>query len=133
MASRDRLNPTGTQAPPKTQKASKEKGDRVIKVHKIEQRVSIPAGIVPKMPAEDSQVDWTMIEIDFIGYIGRFEGLTDILLEPKGETVDEINDRKQKYGNNINVLISFLQELISLNATTRLQFRNYWQVDSDFK
>ena len=56
MASRVRFNPTGTQAPPKTQKASKEKGDRVIKVHKIEQRVSIPAGIVPKMPAEDSQV-----------------------------------------------------------------------------
>ena len=44
MASRDRFNPTGTQAPPKTQKASKEKGNRVIKVHKIEQRVNIPAG-----------------------------------------------------------------------------------------
>jgi hypothetical protein len=66
------------------------------------------------MPAEDSLVDWTMVEIDFTGYIGRFEGLTDILLEPKGETVDKINDQKQKYGNNINVLISFLQELISL-------------------
>ena len=133
MASRDRLNPTGTQAPPKTQKASKEKGDRVIKVHKIEQRVNIPAGAVPKMPAEDSLVDWTMVEIDFTGYIGRFEGLTDILLEPKGETVNEINDQKQKYGNNINVLISFLQELISLNATARLQFRNYWQINPEFK
>ena len=65
MASRDRLNPTGTQAPPKTQKASKEKGDRVFKVHKVEQRVNIPAGAVPKMPAEDNLVDWTMVEIDF--------------------------------------------------------------------
>ena len=93
MASRDRFNPTGTQAPPKTQKASKEKGDRVIKVHKIEQRVNIPIGAVPKMP-----VDWTMVEIDFTaGHIGRFEGLTEILLEPKLETVDEINDQKEKY------------------------------------
>ena len=133
MASRDRFNPTVAQAPPKTQKSSKEKGDRVIKVHKIEQRVSIPAGIVPKMPAEDSQVDWTMIEIDFTGYIGRFEGLTDILFEQKGETIDEINVQKQKYGNNINILVSFLQELISMNDTARLQFRNYWQVNPEFK
>ena len=85
MASRDRLNPTGTQAPPKTQKSSKEKGDRVIKVHKIEQRVIIPAGAVPKMPAEDSLVDWTMVEIDFTGYIGRFEGLTEIYWNKKEE------------------------------------------------
>ena len=88
--SEKRLNPAGTQAPPKTQKASKEKGDRVIKVHKIEQRVNIPAGAVPKMPAEDSLVDWTMVEIDFTGYIGRLERPTDILLEAKGETIEEI-------------------------------------------
>ena len=94
MTLRDRFNPTGTQAPPKTQKTSKEKGDRVIKVHKIEQRVSIPAGIVPKMPAEDSQVDWTMIEIDFTGYIGRFKGLTDILLEAKGEKRNNCSELK---------------------------------------
>ena len=41
------------------------------------------------MASRDSLVDWTMVEIDFTGYIGRLKGLTEILLEQKGETAEK--------------------------------------------
>ena len=57
MASRVRLDPNGPKTPTETGKSQKRDGSRIIQVHKTEQRVNIPAGTVPKMPADDSQVD----------------------------------------------------------------------------
>jgi len=107
--------------------------ERTVKVFKTEMRMNIPAGVVPKMPAEDLKVDWTFVEIDFRGHIGRFQGLNEILDEEIGKTPDEIDAQKVKYGHSVNVLLSLLQELISLNDTARLQLRNYWQNNPDFK
>ena len=113
MASRERLDSNG----PRTKNEIKE---RVIKVVQSEQRVTIPPGIVPKMPAEDSKVDWVMIEIDFIGYIGRFEGYVDVLLEEKATTEDDIKSQLSKTLKTKNVVYALLQDLCQNNETDGL-------------
>ena len=116
MASRERLDSNG----PRTKNEIKE---RVIKVVQSEQRVTIPPGIVPKMPAEDSKVDWVMIEIDFIGYIGRFEGYVDVLLEEKA-TTEDIKSQLTKTLKTKNVVYALLQDLCQQNnETARLQIK----------
>ena len=90
MASRDRLDSNRTRTPREKEKSSKNENERTVKVFKTEMRMNIPAGVVPKMPAEDLKVDWTFVEIDFRGHIGRFQGLLEILDEEIGETPDEI-------------------------------------------
>ena len=124
MASRERLDSNG----PRTKSEDKE---RVIKVVQSEQRVAIPPGIVPKMPAEDSKVDWVMIEIDFIGYLGRFEGYVDVLLEEKATNDDDVKMQLSKVLKTKNVVYALLQDLCQNNETARLQIRNHWQADVD--
>ena len=116
MASRERLDSNG----PRTKSENKE---RVIKVVQSEQRVAIPPGIVPKMPAEDSKVDWVMIEIDFIGYLGRFEGYVDVLLEEKATNDDDVKMQLSKVLKTKNVVYALLQDLCQNNETARLQIR----------
>ena len=94
MASRDRLDSNRTRTPREKEKSSKNENERTVKVFKTEMRMNIPAGVVPKMPAEDLKVDWTYVEIDFRGHIGRFQGLLEILDEEIGETPDEIEAQK---------------------------------------
>ena len=87
-------------------------------------RMNIPAGVVPKLPVEDLKVDWTYVEIDFRGHIGRFQGLIEILDEEIGKTPDEIEAQKVKYGHSVNVLLSLSQEHKKLQTTQHTNKRN---------
>ena len=74
MASRERLDSNRTRTPQENGRSNNNENGRTIKVIKTEMRMNIPAGVVPKMPAEDLEVDWTYyyVEIDFRGHIGQF-------------------------------------------------------------
>jgi hypothetical protein len=96
MASRKRLDSNRTRTPRENGRSNNNENGRTLKVFKTKMRMSI---LVPKMPAEVLKVDWTFVEIDFRGHIGRFQGLLEILDEEIGKTPDEIEAQKVKYGH----------------------------------
>ena len=53
MASRERLDSNRTRTPQENGRSNNNENGRTIKVIKTEMRMNIPAGVVPKMPAED--------------------------------------------------------------------------------
>jgi len=94
-----------------------------------ELKITYPTGILPKMPKEDSDVNWPIVELKFKVYLRKFPIFYEILTETVGRDDHETAAQREKYGQKIEAVYSLIVEMAEQNETAINIVQTHFQTD----